>query len=75
MELIHVYSRTAEQKWHEKCVPRCLPPCLFLFNSPIGLMRRLASGVLLKPKLLRECLMQIHKDVVTSWDFKDEVTY
>ena len=38
-------------------------------------MRRLASGVLLKPKLLRECLMQIHKDVVTSWDFKDEVTY
>ena len=26
-------------------------------------------------KLLRDCLMQIHKDVITCWNFEGEVTY
>ena len=42
----------------------------YLFNSNLGYTRSLAGG---SQKLLRNCLMEIHKDVVTCWNFKGKV--
>ena len=53
--------------------PRCLSPWLFLFDSTIGYTRSLLGGAHARPKLLRDCLEQIHKDVITCWNFKGEV--
>ena len=42
----------------------------YLFNSTLGYTRSLAGG---SQKLLRDCLMEIHKDVITCWNFKGKV--
>ena len=48
--------------------PRCLSSCLF--NSTLGYTRSLAGG---SQMLLRDCLMDIHKDIITCWNFKGKV--
>ena len=53
--------------------PMRLSPFLFLFNSTIGYTRGLIGSAHLKPKLLRDYLMQIHKDFITCWNFKGGV--
>ena len=72
MKLIHIHSHSAGQKWYDGYV---LLASVFLrfFNSTLGYTRSLASGALLGRKLLRDCLMQIHKDVITCWNFKGQV--
>ena len=68
LKLIHVYCCFAGQKGHEWYVPMSLAP--YLFNSTLGYTRSLAGG---SQKLLRDCLMEIHKDVITCWNFKGKV--
>ncbi len=47
--------------------------CLYaLFNHVSGYTRSLAGGVpVVGQWLLRDCLMQVHKDIVTCWNFRE----
>jgi hypothetical protein len=44
-----------------------------LFNSALGYVRGLAGGADVERKLLRDCLMQIHVDVIACWNFDGKV--
>ena len=52
------------------------PTCsvsMHLLISISGYARGLAGGAPVGPKLLRECLMRIHKDVIRCWNFEGKV--
>jgi len=44
-----------------------------IINGMSGFTRGLAGGAPVGPKLLRDCLMQIHKDIITCWNFEGKV--
>lgn len=44
-------------------------------NGMAGYTRSLTSGAHLGRKLLRDCLMQIHRDIITCWNFKGQILY
>ncbi|KAN0138278.1 hypothetical protein V8E53_003741 [Lactarius tabidus] len=44
-------------------------------NGMTGHTRSLDSGAHLGRKLLRDCLTQIHKDIITCWNFKGQILY
>jgi hypothetical protein len=72
MKLIHVRSLSTGQKWYDRYV-FLASVSLHLFNCTLGYTRSLASGAHLGRKLLRDCLMEIHKDIITCWNFKGQV--
>jgi hypothetical protein len=51
--------------------PRC-SVSLQLFSIS-GYARGIGGGAPVGPKLLRDCLMQIHKDVIRCWNFEGNV--
>jgi len=46
-----------------------------IINGMSGFTRGLAGGAPVGPILLRDCLMQIHKDVMTCWNFEGNILY